>query len=223
MADYTTVQKVRATIGSQVSSADDDVITRLISAVSRQIDRYCNRLDGFEASATATARVFPGRGETTLWIDECAAVTLVEGRESVSSAWTGWTAGDWIPFSGDDMSPNFNKTPYHGLMVMPSGTHSVFPHGAYSSMWVFDTGRRQRGIVMTLPTVQVTARWGYALSVPDDVENACIIQTARMYKRGQSAYADTLATSDFGTMQYRKLDPEVEAILTGGRYIRPRV
>ncbi|MCK6580358.1 MAG: hypothetical protein L6Q98_19870 [Anaerolineae bacterium] len=225
MSAYTTVQRLRASIGSLVSGASDEVLTRVIEAVSQWIDQYCNRPDGFVALSTAAAREYAGSGEATMLIDECVQVTLVESKQATDTSYTAWVAADWRAYSGDARSPNLNRKPYHALMCLPSGSYSSFPRAV---------GRERAGFKTTLddglmtrqwsaPTVRVTGKWGYAVTLPTAIEEACIIQATRQYKRGQSAYNDATASAEFGVLQFRGLDPAVETILAQGRFIRPRI
>ncbi len=72
------------------------------------------------------------------------------------------------------------------------------------------------------PTVRVTAKWGYALSCPKRVQEACIVQAARWFKRGESSWADSMATSELGTLMVTKeLDPDVRMMLEAGRLVKP--
>lgn len=62
------------------------------------------------------------------------------------------------------------------------------------------------------PTVQVTAAWGFA-SVPDDVEEACRIKAARLFRRKDSPEG-IAGTSDFGVVRIsRGEDPDVLMLL----------
>lgn len=225
MTDYTTVQRLRAAMGSEVSGTTDEVLARLITAVSRLIDRACNRPDGFVAADAPSAREYAGTGEAVLSIDECLSVTLVEAKDDpADSAYTAWTADDWRAFSGDVLAPDFTRTPFTALMTLPGGDHPVFPSGVYSGrsgsrVALSDLPLRQ----WSVPTVRVTARWGYGTIPPPEIETACIIQAARWYKRGLTAFQDTAGGGELGALTYRRgLDPEAWAILEGGRYVRPR-
>jgi hypothetical protein len=74
------------------------------------------------------------------------------------------------------------------------------------------------------PTVQVTAKWGYSVSVPPTIEQACLIQAARWYKRALSSFGDTLASPEMGQMFYTKpLDPDVRTLLVDGRMVMPAI
>lgn len=202
---YCTAAEVRAQI-QKSDTGDDSTITAIIAAAEEAINNFCNRPDGFVAPGTAVARIFPGGGEAVLWIDECAAVTAVAAKESPDdSSYTAWASTDWLAGSGDPDFPDYNRTPYQWIRVTPGGVYGVFP----ASRW---------------PVVQVTAKWGYATTVPDVVKQACITQAARWYKRGQGAWSDTLASADFGMLMFRQqLDPDMAMMLKLGRLIRPVV
>ncbi|MCK6581196.1 MAG: hypothetical protein L6Q98_24155 [Anaerolineae bacterium] len=216
MTDYTTVQRLRAAMGSEVSGTTDDVLARLITAVSRLIDRACNRPDGFVAADAPSAREYAGTGEAVLSIDECLSVSLVEAKDDpAEAAYTAWTADDWRAFSGDALAPDFTRTPYTALMTLPGGDHPVFPSGMRAG--------RSGSRTLSAPTVRVTARWGYGEIAPPEIETTCIIQAARWYKRGLTAFQDRAGGGELGALTYRRgLDPEAWAILEGGRYVRPR-
>ena len=221
MADYCTVSELRAAIDKTLTD-DDTTIGTTITAISRTIDQFCNRPDGFVALSTATARTFTGSGQAVQWIDECAAITLVAVKDSPSdSTYTSWAATDWIAGKGDPRNPDFNHTPYDWIMIDPNGDYASFSSGAYTTR----RGFRPESIgTRGVPTVRVTAKWGHSLTVPPAIKQACLIEAGRIYKRGQSAFADTLANVDFGQLMYTKgLDPATQLILVSGRYVRPAV
>ncbi|MBU1173635.1 MAG: hypothetical protein KKD44_29040 [Proteobacteria bacterium] len=223
MADYTTVANVKLEIGK--TQADHDAILALmVTAASAAIDRWCRRPDGFIALSTATARTYAGLGLPYLLIDECATVSTVAAKDAVDdTAYTAWDPTDWLAFAGGPENPNFNRLPYTGIMVAAGADYSVFLDGRQST-WVGFRPVDSKVSNRMVPTVQVTAKWGYAASCPAAIAQACIMQTARWYKRGLSAFADTVASQEFGQLLYRqKLDPDVEAILSLGGYVRPLV
>jgi hypothetical protein len=226
MSAYTTLAQLKSRI--QKTNPDADAfLPQIIDAASRAIDRFCNRPDGFEASDAATVRYYTGNGKGYLLIDETVEIELVSVKESPSettyTAWTTPTAplagdGDWIPFSGDPKAPDFNSLPYDSIMVDPNGSWSYFTGGRWRGL----AGFRPYGAgVRGLPTVQVLARWGYSDDIPDDIKQACIMQSAIFYKRLQSSGASVLASTELGTLEfYKTIDPMVELILVSGRYLR---
>lgn len=218
---YCTPQELRSQI-NKLSTASDIDLTSILSAAERTINGFCNRPDGFVSLTTATARLYAGTGRAYMSIDECTSITLVEVKESATdSSYVSWAAGDWIPFSGDYKDPNFNRLPYTMLMIDPTGDQVVFTGGRYTGQRGFPPETdRSRGV----PSVRVTAKWGYSVAVPADIKEACIMQASRWYKRLESAMADTLASGELGTLLYRQsLDPDIKMILVNGRYVKPAV
>jgi hypothetical protein len=232
---YGTVADLRARI-ERTRGTDDVWLLQLLTAASRSIDNACNRrLDGFVTAAVATARTFPGSGLAVQRIDECTSATLVEVKDSpTDTGYTAWAATDWLLFRGDPSWPEFNIPPFDGLMATAGGERAVFTSGqmgAASAMdWAFASSRvpsrlshNPRG-GRAVPTVRVTARWGYADACPAEIHEAAIMQAARWYKRMQGAMSDTLADGELGMLLYQKsLDPDIRRILIDGRYVRATV
>lgn len=230
MADYATIAELKTQLDKTLVK-DDNMLGAVITAASRAIDRHCNRPDGFVALVTATARYYPGSGKPYQWIDECTSVTAVAVKDSPSDdedAYTAWTVGivgtttsaDVFPASGYPNCPNYTDTPYNLLIIGANNSHSsTFTSGKFVTRGGF---RPSTEIPHGLPTVKVTAKWGYATTVPAQIKEACIMQAMRWYKRIQGGMADSLASSDLGQMMYTKeLDPEIGFILDRGRFVRP--
>ena len=221
MTAYGTAAELRTRI-DKTSVVLDATLTAIITAASRNIDQACNRPDGFVALTTATARKYSGSGKPYQLIDECVSITLVAVKESATDdSYTSWETTDWIAFSGDPRWPDFNSTPYNAIMVDPTGDEAVFTMGWYTTRGGFrPTTDQHRGV----PTVQVTAKWGYATTVPYDIKEAALMQAARWYKRYESAMSDVLASGELSTLLYRQsLDPDIRRILIDGRYVKPAV
>ena len=221
MTDYCTITELKARTGTTLAGSDT-VLTALVTAASRALDALCNRPDGFVAVSTAVARLYSGSGQGWQAIDECAAITKVEVKDSpTDSSYTEWAATEYLPFSGDARFPDFNRTPYTGLLVVAGGSYSIFTSGRFVTRGGFrpDPGAESaRGV----PTVRVTAKWGYATDVPAAIKEAAVAQASRWWKRGQSAWADTLASPELGVLLYRKeIDPDIAMIVVQGRYVRP--
>ena len=224
MANYCTAAELKAEIQLASSSDDTHLEDVIIPGVSNLIDRYCNRPDGFIADASASARTYSGSGDTIQWIDECVEVSLVEVKDSPSDAtYTSWASADWIACAGNPEYPDYNRTPYRFIIVSSVGDYEVFTSGQYTGLKGFRRGRlKRRGV----PTVRITAKWGYSVAAPPIIKQACIAQAARYYKRGKSAWADTTANSTLGAMNFRTnvgsgLDPDIRVMLDGGRFKKP--
>jgi hypothetical protein len=227
---YATVQELRVRI-ERTRTTDDTQLLALLTAASRSIDNACNRArDGFVAAVTS-ARQFAGSGLPIQRIDECAAITLVETKPSTTGTYEAWDASDWFAFRGEPRYPVFGQPPYTGLMVAPGGSYATFHTGNLSGPSSLDqyflssrheslrnhNPRAARGV----PTVRVTAAWGYALTCPPEIREATVMQAAIWYKQMQGAMTDTLADAATGTLIYeRSIHPSIKRILVDGRYIR---
>src|SRR5512139_1934645 len=109
MADYCTPAELRTQIEKTgiTGSGSDAALGVIITAVSRSIDQYTNRPDGYVAISVATARYYSGRGEAWLMIDECVEVTQVAVKDSISdTTYVTWAATDWQAASGGPKDPN---------------------------------------------------------------------------------------------------------------------
>lgn len=229
-SSYATVTEFKNQI-EKVGSTKDVEIQALLDAATEAIFRICNRKDGFVAAPNPVARLFPGSGTFVQYIDQFVSVSLVEVKSSPSnSSYDTWASGDYLPFAGDEVSPNFNPLPfgpYSGLMVTATGTSRIFTSGMFNNMRGFNTDMARlsnNSLGRNLPTVRVTARWGFADVVPAPIKQACLAQAARWWKRGSSAWNDSMASSDTGAVTYRKaLDPDVKLMTDLARFIRPAI
>lgn len=221
---YATIAELKLQIDKTGSTGTGDPanLQLLLDAATDTINGVCNRPDGFVSLANAAARVYNGEGGPYQWIDECTAITLVEVKDSpTDSTFATWAVTDWIPFSGDPDAPDFNRLPFAAIMVTPNGSFSHFVSGRFTTRRGF---MPDSTVTRGTPTVKVTAKWGYSVTVPARVKEACLVQAARWFKRGESSWADAMAPASFGTLMFVKvLDPDVENMLVKARLIRPAV
>lgn len=214
----------------KTDDSDDAWLSELLEAAALLINQFCNREDGFKAVTTATAKYYMGSGLAHQLIDECVSITEVAVKSSASDAtYTAWDTpttnlagdGDWVAYSGFSRAPDFNGLPFTSLQVDVNGDHVVFTGGKFGGLRGF---RPSQATARYVPTVRVTALWGYSVDTPRTIKEACLMQSARWYKRFQSSMADSLATGDFGTLTFQRvLDPDIELILQSGRYVYPAI
>jgi len=222
---YATVKELRDQIG-KVGATTDVELAALLDAAGMAIDNFCGRPDGFMAVPTASARTYSGNGGPIQRIDECVEVTKVEVKDSPTDTdYDEWDDADWIAFAGDPQSPDFQPTsssrPYRAIMVSAEGDYDHFTSGSYAHRRGF---RPEQTVYRGVPTVRVTARWGYADTVPYVIRQACITQASRWFKRGESAWSDAVGSPDTGQLFYRKvIDPDLEFMLVDGRLVKPTV
>lgn len=220
MTTYATAAELRSYV-KKIATSDDTILGPILDAASNTIDRFCNRPDGFVAAA-ATARLFSGEGAYIQRIDECISVTLVEVKDSpTDTTYRTWTVNDWILFAGHPNYPNLNAPPFNQLMVSGIGTFQLFTSGRIVAPRGFRWDE-PIAVERNLPTVRVTAAWGYASAVPPGVKMATIAQAARWYKRGEGTWADALANPEMGTLLFKRaLDPDIQMMLQEARLVRP--
>lgn len=227
---YVSTEEIRRRM-DKTDDVDDLVIFQIAEAAADQIDDFCNRTEGFNASDTAEIRYYAGNGKAYLLIDECVAITEVAVKDAVTdTTYTAWASpsanmagdGDWFAFTGDRKAPDFNTLPYTALQVDLNGDQSNFTNGAYTGLRGFPR-RVDEGILeQSAPTVRVTARWGFAAETPNKIREACAMQAVIWYKRYEGAMASSLANVDLGTLElFQSLDPAIEFILRLGRMVRP--
>lgn len=233
MSSYADITEIRAAIGLN-SESEDQILSDLLDAVEDNINRFCQRPDGFIADSSASARYYVGKGLPWIMIDEFVEVTAVSVKDASSdTTYTSWTVpttnmagdGDYFAFAGHPHYPDLNPTsrnkPYTGLMVDPNGSYSDFTDGTYITRGGF---RPISEVPHTVPTVQVTAKWGYATSIPSSIHTAAIMQVTRWYKRMEGSMADSLANPEFGRVTYlQSLDPDIRQILINGRFVARQV
>ncbi len=222
MTDYCSLSELKQAINKTTNDKDLE-LTALVTRASRAVDGSLKREDNWFVALAAgaeTARRYAGTGLRYQRIDECVAVTKVEVKsDPTDDEYEEWSSADWLLAAGDPKRPNYNAGPYDLLIVDPCGSYSNFTSGRYAWRRGFrpDPEMRESGV----PTVRVTARWGYAAEVPDLVKQATLIQAAKWWKRGESAYADSLYNPELGVLRYtKKLDPDVEAIFYRTRFWR---
>jgi hypothetical protein len=222
---YATHTELRSQIEKD-KNASDGVLDVLIAAASRAVDQYTNRIeDGYVAPTAAVARDYVGSGISSQMIDECVQIDSVAVKESITdTTYTAWTAADWLAARGSHRFPKFYGLPYNLLVVDISGDESIFTSGwGYNASHLWnDYGDHQHSGAAGQPTVRVTARWGYATTVPGPIKEATIMQAARFFERLKVGMADSLATTDLGELRFTQdLDPDVQFLLRLGRWVRP--
>lgn len=188
MAGYTDLLVLKATIGA-TNDSDDAALQLAIDAASRMIDQYTGR--SFTAETAATKYLYP-RSYTDL--------DLVPDIRTVTSVAVD-TVGDL------SYSTTFASTDYIKLPLMP------FPDsGIYNRLQIAPTSSQ-----LFYPGLQVkiVGDWGYTISgyAPAVVEQACLLQASRLFKRRESPFG-ILQSTDLGTYtRISKADPDVMALL----------
>lgn len=192
---YCTLAELKAIL--RVSdSVDDTMYEAAIEAASRSIDTRTNRR--FYADANATARVYIASSSYSVQVDDISSTTgLVVQTDTDDDG-----AFDTTLTSGVD----FQTAPLNAL-VKGSPITSL---EAIDTLWPISSRYR--------PLVQVTARWGWPGSIPDAINQACLLLTSRLIKRYDSPLG-VAGFGDLGALMVRRVDPDIEAMLEPYRIV----
>jgi len=192
---YATLTQIKAYM-SISDNTDNDLLEDLVESASRSIDRIANRR--FYLDAVASARLYRAYSDIFVYVDDIGttsslAVALdINGNGTYTKTLT--LNQDYIldPLTASSLGRPFTQL----TMVSNTETWPIFP------------GLTQNGL---RPGVQVTARWGWP-SVPDDINMACLILTADLYKR-KDAPGGILGLGDLGVVRMSPIGRDVTAMV----------
>ena len=190
MAYMTTRDLVKQYLGiPDGTSSENTPIDNAISAAESEIESICGRT--FEVPSSATAKTFIPFDDFTVYCDDIAQKTglVVKTDTSLDGTY------DTTLTITTDYVLNGNTAPYR-LIQRVDG--SAFPRDRY--------GR---------PTVQITAFYGYGMTVPDQVKQCALVLAARLYQRRSSPLGFQAGNVDIGFVRISRTDPEVIALLRG--------
>jgi hypothetical protein len=192
---YATLTQIKGYM-SISDNTDNDLLEDLIESASRSIDRIANRR--FYLDAVASARLYRAYSDIFVYIDDLGTTTdLVVKTDSNGNGSYAKTLTLNQDYILDPLTAPSLSRPYTQLtMVSNTETWPIFP------------GLTQNGL---RPGVQVTARWGWP-SVPDDINMACLILTADLYKR-KDAPGGILGLGDLGVVRMSPLGRDVTAMV----------
>jgi hypothetical protein len=192
---YATLTQIKGYM-SISDNTDNDLLEDLIESASRSIDRIANRR--FYLDATASARLYRAYSDIFVYVDDIGSTTdLVVKTDSNGNGSYAKTLTLNTDYILDPLTAPSLSRPYTQLtMVSNTETWPIFP------------GLTQNGL---RPGVQVTAKWGWP-SVPDDINMACLILTADLYKR-KDAPGGILGLGDLGVVRMSPLGRDVTAMV----------
>lgn len=188
---------------ANIPDAGDDGKAELsLNAASRQIDSHCGRR--FFVDDNVSARTYTVGDQYCVWIDDFSTTT-----------------GLVVKTDADYDGTTFETTLTIGthFVVEPIGAASASPVRPYTALRINTAGGYTfPPSVYGVPTLQVTAKWGWP-AVPDDVEAACLLQARQLFK----AYSATFGAFSLGdngvSMRVRQMDQVAEGLLVPYRRI----
>jgi hypothetical protein len=192
---YATLTQIKGYM-SISDNTDNDLLEDLIESASRSIDRIANRR--FYLDATASARLYRAYSDIFVYVDDIGTTSsLVVKTDSNGNGTYAKTLTLNQDYILDPLTASSLNRPFTQLtMVSNTETWPIFP------------GLTQNGL---RPGVQVTARWGWP-SVPDDINMACLILTADLYKR-KDAPGGILGLGDLGVVRMSPIGRDVTAMV----------
>ena len=192
---YATLTQIKAYM-SISDNTDNDLLEDLIESASRSIDRIANRR--FYLDAVASARLYRAYSDIFVYVDDIGTTSsLVVKTDSNGNGTYAKTLTLNQDYILDPLTASSLNRPFTQLtMVSNTETWPIFP------------GLTQNGL---RPGVQVTARWGWP-SVPDDINMACLILTADLYKR-KDAPGGILGLGDLGVVRMSPIGRDVTAMV----------
>lgn len=184
---YCSLNDIKAAL--RITDSTDDALLELaVESASRMIDSVAERV--FYSAGTAT-RTFAAARDDLVQIDDCRTITTLKTS----------TNADYI------YDQTWTVTDYQGepLNQLVAGQSTPFTR-------VRATGDYNFPVASGVATVEIVGVWGFA-TVPTAIKQACVIQSAREFKRFDSPLG-VAGYGDLGVMRVsRYLDPDVEMLV----------
>lgn len=193
---YCTLAEVKSALRI-TDNADDTALTRTIKAASRRIDQKCNRR--FWIDDTVSARTYAIKTPMLVLVDDIATTTglIVEVDTTGNGAWSTLTNGsDYQLEPLNALAQGFPVNTIRSLNTQsfPTSTPTFWP-----------TPYAQQALM------RVTAKWGFP-TVPDQVVEACIMLSARQFRRLDSPLG-VAGFGEMGVVNVRRFDPDIDELL----------
>ena len=191
MPAYTTRAVVKTYLGiPSGTSSEDDPIDAAIDAAEAEIDAHTGRT--FVVPGSATAKVYRPVNDRVVLVDDIAQTTSlavkVDGSDDGSYDTTLTITSEFVV--------DGNTAPYRVIRRVDG---SAFPR--YTS---------------DRATIQITAYFGYGMSIPKAIVQASTVLGARLYQR-RSSPLGFQAGLEGDAVRISRLDPDVRALLSGYR------
>lgn len=197
---YITLAQLREHAHDSGTTLTEAVAERAINAASRGIDRLCGRW--FYQEAATSVRVYRPDDPYEAWVNDISTTTglVIKTDTAGDASWaTTWASTDYQlePLNADMVGSGTTVQPYAWWRIVAIDRY-LFP------------------VHSRRTTLQVTARFGWS-SVPDEVTEACLLLSAALYERRNSAQG-VAGFGEFGAVRIGRQDPDVMRLL--GPYLK---
>lgn len=191
--DYATIETLRLMLKLDDTDPRDELLQRALTSASRSIDKTCGRR--FWLDPQPVARTYRLAGRTVA--EQDGDVLLVDDIGSSAGLVVETGSGvSWSALTGYETTPDnalLDERPVTGLLRV-------------NGCWGVGTSR-----------VRVTARFGWP-TVPQEIEQAALIQATRLYKRKDSPEGVT-GSAEWGVVRLSRRDPDVWNLIE--QYVLP--
>lgn len=196
---YCTLAELKSSdvLNTPATATDDTFLTEIITAVSRAIDNETGRY--FYKSAAHEIRYFSTRNQERCYVGDVVSVTALYTDTSVGDRTYPYT---WATTDYDlwpyDAATASEPEPYRYIDKTPQGLYQ-FPTNVAKG-------------------IKLDAVFGWP-EVPTAIAKACLLWSARIFKRYQSVLGVSSATPFGQALVQAKPDPDVAAILANYRAV----
>lgn len=183
------VNETHAAVLTDVTDQEDDAtVEAIITAMSRWIDNYTGRR--FFSTSSDETRYFDASDSKMLLMPDILSITSLATDDAGDRTYsTSWVAGD---YELEPANASLDGEPYTQIRITPNGSKS------------FPRGRR---------TVKIVGKFGYSVSAPALIKEACLLQSLRIFKRKDAPFGVT-AVNEVGMMkEITDVDPDVKILL----------
>jgi len=188
VAGYCTVQQLRDHFGDSSNLLTTDLLERAINATSRAIDRHTGRR--FWQDAAAQAKVFRCDDAHEVDVDDISTTDgLIVATGTDGTYTTTWAASD---YQLEPLNADTDGGPHAWWRIVAVGVQTFPVHARQT-------------------TLQVTAQFGWS-EIPPDVEEACILRAAAIFKRKEATFG-VAGFGEFGVVRIGRNDVDVVSLL----------
>lgn len=164
---------------------DEDVADEKVQPFILATQKYIEQLTGrvFKADTEASARSYDGNGRQYLLIDDCIEVTKVE--------------------VGNDQWGDSQST------ISASGTDRYYTlptNNTAEEVPINKIGLRTRYFVQGHANHTITAKWGWAKKVPEDIQFAATVLASGMYYQNRGENTGAIKSEKIGEYQVSYAD-----------------
>lgn len=169
---YITISDLKGYLGI-TGTADDSLLYECVLRAQAAIERYTGRV--FEVT-TSTTRYFDAVADvmgSVLWFGtDCASITTVTNGDADSTVIT----------SAYYVTQPRNAPPYYAIKLLASSGYA----------WEYSTDPEN--------AIAISAKWGYSVTPPDDVVQACLQWASYLYRAKDAQVMDTQLLPEQGIM-----------------------